>query len=243
MLFESNKDKGRAGMALAIAYFGSNGYTISIPMNDTQWYDLVIEKDGIFQTVQCKATGSKQNEIYLRSCGGTNGGTYDNVLNHAVDYLFCLDQSGNMYVIPVDDIKNYNSTQKTITLRTSPTSNNQGFQTYSYQVKLFNNNIVNEEKTVIKQENKNFCINCNCEISKNATRCHKCASKEKSIPLEEMLVSREELKNLIRNLPFTKIGEKYNITDNSIRKWCKKYSLPTTKKEINSYSDEEWDLI
>ena len=49
MLFETNKDKGRAGMSFAIAYFGSNGYTVSVPLNDTQWYDLIIEKDGIFR--------------------------------------------------------------------------------------------------------------------------------------------------------------------------------------------------
>ena len=42
MLFETNKDKGRAGMSFAIAYFGSNGYTVSVPLNDTQWYDLII---------------------------------------------------------------------------------------------------------------------------------------------------------------------------------------------------------
>ena len=48
MIFETNKDKGRAGMALGIAYFGANGYTVNIPLNDTQWYDFVIEKDGIF---------------------------------------------------------------------------------------------------------------------------------------------------------------------------------------------------
>ena len=33
--FETNKDKGRAGMALGIAWFGANGYTINIPLNDT----------------------------------------------------------------------------------------------------------------------------------------------------------------------------------------------------------------
>ena len=44
MIFETNKDKGRAGLSAAIAYFGMNGYNISIPLNDTQDYDLVIEK-------------------------------------------------------------------------------------------------------------------------------------------------------------------------------------------------------
>jgi hypothetical protein len=51
MIFETNQDKGRAGISMAIAYFGANGYTVSIPLNDTQWYDLIVEKDGIFQTV------------------------------------------------------------------------------------------------------------------------------------------------------------------------------------------------
>lgn len=28
-----------------------------------------------------------------------------------------------------------------------------------------------------------------------------------------------------------------------IAKWCDKYNLPRTKKEINTYSDKEWDLL
>ena len=135
MIFETNRDKGRAGMAIAIAYFGANGYTVSIPLNDTQWYDLIVEKDGILNTVQCKATGSKDNEISLRSCGGTKGSTYDNMLNHPVDYLFCLDKEQHMYVIPTKDLKDF-GVVKTITLRTQKTVNGQGFQTYQYLVTL-----------------------------------------------------------------------------------------------------------
>lgn len=135
MLFETNKDKGRAGMALGIAWFGANGYTVNVPLNDTQWYDFVAEKDGIFYTVQCKATGSQDNTISLRSFGGTNGGMYDNVLNHELNYLFCLDKDQHMYVIPVNDIKaskNVNS----IKLKTEPNANNQGFNTCKYLVTL-----------------------------------------------------------------------------------------------------------
>lgn len=69
MVIESNKDKGRVGLSLAIGYYGTQGYTICIPLNDTQWYDLVIEKDGKFQTVQCKCTASGNNSISLRSKG------------------------------------------------------------------------------------------------------------------------------------------------------------------------------
>lgn len=135
MLFETNKDKGRAGMAMGIAYFGVNGYTVNIPLNDTQWYDFVIEKDGVFQTVQCKATGSIDNVINLKSCGGTKGSTYDFILDHPLDYLFCLDKDQNMYVIPVTDMKKYNM-KKQITLRTTKSVNGQGFQTYQYLVSI-----------------------------------------------------------------------------------------------------------
>ena len=73
MIANTNKDRGRVGLSLAIAYFGANGYTVSLPLNDTQWYDMIVEKDGIFQTVQCKFSSSENAEISLTSKGGTNG--------------------------------------------------------------------------------------------------------------------------------------------------------------------------
>lgn len=135
MVFETNRDKGRAGMALGIAYFGANGYTVNIPLNDTQWYDFIVEKDGIFQTVQCKATGSADNVISLKSTGGTKGRVYDSVMNHNIDYLFCVDGAMNMYVIPIQDLRDF-GVNKQITLRTQKSVNGQGFQTYQYLVKM-----------------------------------------------------------------------------------------------------------
>lgn len=137
MLFETNKDKGRAGMAMGIAYFGANGYTINIPLNDTQWYDFIAEKNGIFYTVQCKATGSKDNNINLKSYGGTNGGAYDSVLFHPVSFLFCLDKDQNMFVIPFADLQQSGNI-KSITLRTemAKCANKNTFDTSKYLVKL-----------------------------------------------------------------------------------------------------------
>jgi uncharacterized protein YjcR len=48
---------------------------------------------------------------------------------------------------------------------------------------------------------------------------------------------------MIRVMPFTQIGEQFGVKDNSIRKWCDSMNLPRTKKEINSYSNEEWEKI
>lgn len=56
-------------------------------------------------------------------------------------------------------------------------------------------------------------------------------------------ISREELKEKIRTIPFVQIGLEYNLTDNAIRKWCDKYGLPRRVKDIKSYSDDEWNNI
>ena len=129
----NRKQIGRIGLSMAINYFTLKGYTVSIPMNDTQWYDLIIQKNGIFQTVQCKATQTENGSIDFRSTGGTNGKVYDNLLNHSeLDWLFCVNKNYQMWLIPVKEI----TSKKQISLRTEPNKNNQGFQTYKYQVQL-----------------------------------------------------------------------------------------------------------
>lgn len=130
----NRKQLGRIGISKAIDYFTLQGYTISIPINDTQWYDLIIEKDGIIETVQCKATNTNSNTIDLRSTGGTKGIEYDNVFNHPqLTYLFCVDKNLCCYNIPMKDILQ-SGCNKSLTLRKTPNKNNQGFNTYKYLI-------------------------------------------------------------------------------------------------------------
>lgn len=99
------------------------------------------------------------------------------------------------------------------------------------------------KKIRVGETKKNYCIDCGKEIDLKSIRCIACHGKSTVIPLEEMPITREELKFLIRTTPFTTIGTKYGVTDNAIRRWCDKFNLPRTKKDIQSYSNEEWDLI
>lgn len=46
--------------------------------------------------------------------------------------------------------------------------------------------------------------------------------------------SKEELLELINLYSFTYIGKIYGVSDNAIRKWCKFYGLPKTKKELKN---------
>ena len=66
MLFLTNKQKGNTSLGIAIAYFTSNGYTVSIPLNDTQDYDLIVEKNSILKIVQVKSSGCKIKAIIIK---------------------------------------------------------------------------------------------------------------------------------------------------------------------------------
>ena len=102
--------------------------------------------------------------------------------------------------------------------------------------KALNKNSDRERTTV----RKNYCMDCGKEITQDALRCKECSNKAR-ITIKPL--TREALKNKIRVLPFTKIAEEQNVSDNAIRKWCISYNLPSKKKDINSYSDEEWEKI
>lgn len=89
---------------------------------------------------------------------------------------------------------------------------------------------------------KKYCKNCGKELSdKTATLCRECYSISQRKVKERP--SREELKDMIRTLPFVQIGLKYGVNDNTIRKWCKKVNLPFRSREIKQFSDDEWERI
>lgn len=101
---------------------------------------------------------------------------------------------------------------------------------------------ISKQDNTRKEKNHNYCVDCGKEIFISSIRCNHCEGKRRATNTK-MLVSRNELKDLIRTIPFITIGKQFNVSDNAVRKWCDKYNLPRTKKEINSYSDEEWKLI
>lgn len=102
MYFSTNKEKGRTSLGIAIAYFSMNGYTVSIPLNDTQDYDLIVEKDGKLETIQVKSTDCKTKygvyQVALKSCGGTKGQTYKTVIDTKVDKLFIATKELEIYL-------------------------------------------------------------------------------------------------------------------------------------------------
>lgn len=98
-------------------------------------------------------------------------------------------------------------------------------------------NRTTRERTQVR---KHYCIDCGVAVANGTIRCKKCESKNRTIPVEELPVTRDQLKKLIRTIPFTQIGKQFYVTDNTIRKWCIKYNLPSKKKDIANYTDSQW---
>lgn len=110
MNFKTNKEKGNTSLGIAIAYYSANGYTVSIPLNDTQDYDLIVDKNNNLKKVQVKSTSCKTKygnyQVALKSCGGTKGATYKTVIETNIDEVFILTKDMQMYILPIEEIKN-----------------------------------------------------------------------------------------------------------------------------------------
>jgi len=109
----NSKQKGNIGIGLAISYFCGEGYTVSIPLNDSQDYDLVVDIDGCLNKVQVKYTAQKAPSgnfvVSLRSISGTTKEAYKTVKDTDIDYLFIVDSSRSIYLLPIIDISSNSS--------------------------------------------------------------------------------------------------------------------------------------
>lgn len=83
-----------------------------------------------------------------------------------------------------------------------------------------------------------YCSKCGAEITYKASMCMACRGM---VRRKAERPSREEFKSMVRSLAFTEIGKKYGVSGNTIKKWCRDFGLPSNKKVILSYSQENWE--
>lgn len=85
-------------------------------------------------------------------------------------------------------------------------------------------------KHSLKPKTINHCISCGAIISDQAHQCIKCYGK--SIRQVERPDADTLQKLLLTNKGnFTQVGKIFNVSDNTIRKWCKSYNLPFSSKD------------
>jgi hypothetical protein len=107
---KNSKKQGDVGLAMAISWFSIQGHTVSIPLTDSQDYDLVVEIDGKLNRVQIKTTYHKREGkngfiLNLRVNGGNRSGNSTKHFDKSnVEYVFAVTEEGTMYLIPSEVI-------------------------------------------------------------------------------------------------------------------------------------------
>lgn len=109
--------QGNVGLGKAIEYFTSKSIPVSIPLNDTQKYDLVIDISNKLYRVSVKTSIHKNKngsyEVLLKNCGGSSGKSTSRPFdNKSCDYVFILLENNKTYLIPSDKI----TSKSTITI-------------------------------------------------------------------------------------------------------------------------------
>ena len=234
--------------------FSERGISLSQPIVPDCRYDYIADINGELIKIQCKTAHSEPNNIirFLVSSKNWNTGDRHNYIGE-IDYFYTY-WDNNHFLIPISIISD---TQKEKRLRLGNPSDyaTQNNATYAQDYfldkillekfnftseKLILENPITRGDAVIRKEKEYTCIKCGTKISMNSTLCPKCAQIARR---KVERPNREELKNMIRTIPFTKIAEKYNVSDKAITKWCKAENLPFRKTDIKTYSDEEWNKI
>lgn len=235
-----------------ISAFIKLGYTCCIPYGNDAKYDFIVDVDGKFIRIQCKSPMLIKDENIVTSlllslrCSTTNtkGTVTHGYTKEQIDY-FATYYNNNIYIIPITEIGNSSFTLRLIEPKNYG-GNNAIHMANDYKLENFfngskefldsksryDNRIVSGENSKIN----NYCTNCGCKITGDGITglCMDCWH-ETTRKVERP--TKDELEKMIYTMPFTTIAKKYDVTDNTIRKWCKSYELPYKKFEIKQQNN------
>jgi len=103
--FKNTKMQGNFGLGTAIAYFTRLGYTVSVPLTDSQGYDLIVE-NGKIDKVQIKTVNKRSKRgvfrVNLKSHGRYKNTPFD---SSCCDSLFVVTGEEDKYHIPIDQVR------------------------------------------------------------------------------------------------------------------------------------------
>jgi hypothetical protein len=105
----NTKLQGNIGIGQAIAHFTSLSWIVSVPLTDSQKYDLLVDDGSKILRVQVKTSRFRLRsgvfQVMLKQCGGSRkAGTSTPFDNTAVDLLFVYCSNGSRYLIPCSQV-------------------------------------------------------------------------------------------------------------------------------------------
>lgn len=117
------KKKGDLGEVIILADIMKKGYKAAMPIGEDWRYDLIVERRGKLERVQCKYTESDGKRIKVR-CKSSNNWSTVSYTSSNIDWLAVYDKtSDSCFYIP-SELLGENG-RREIYLRLKPTKNNQ----------------------------------------------------------------------------------------------------------------------
>ena len=110
---KNSKIKGTVGLGSAIEYFTRKNFIISLPLNDSQDYDLIVDDGTKLQKVQVRTSNAQTKHdtycVNLRVLGGnaTNKSLIRKTSKQMqYDLLYVLCGDGSKFLIPKEVFRN-----------------------------------------------------------------------------------------------------------------------------------------
>jgi hypothetical protein len=103
------REQGLLGLTDAIGWFGAQGWSVSLPLIDSQPYDLIVDDGQRLHRVQVKTTTYRPRGrfiVQLATRGGNRSFHTSKDFDPAsCDLLYVLTDAGERYLIPADAIR------------------------------------------------------------------------------------------------------------------------------------------
>jgi len=100
---KNSKKQGDIGMGAAISHYIKQGYTVSIPITDSQEYDLIVD-DGLIKRVQVKTTSYIRKGNFTANLSTKGGNRSFNTIKNFDNILYIICSNGDEYSIPTIDL-------------------------------------------------------------------------------------------------------------------------------------------
>lgn len=233
--------KGSGNEIRSMLKFIEDGYDCSVPFGNAAKYDFIADVNGHLYRMQNKCaknpvrsdTGEIDYGSIMIHCVSQTTNTQKTIKHRytkeQIDY-FTTTFDGKTYVIPVEECSDTKTLRLTIPV--SGVTNYNWAEDYLYEnviEKLVQGNYVSKSVEEVLKDNRarKSKNNCNKKFTKAEIKYHNSIRKVER-------PDKEKLTELIKTVSFCEIGRVYGVSDNTIRKWCRYYGLPSTKKELKN---------
>lgn len=99
---KNTKYIGEITEGVILSKFLLNGYVVLQPFGDNQRYDLVIEKNKKFKTVQCKTGRVRNGSVYFNTSSNAGGNNRKSYISEIDFFAVYCPENKQCYLIPID---------------------------------------------------------------------------------------------------------------------------------------------